>query len=104
VAGVGHLVQETGDDHTGRVLGGRAIGRSGDTVCGLHCVRGDEEYEFPNLGIKTGISCLMIWVLKSPRQLLGFGLKIKQSSVYRLRHKTNGVSTTRDLVLRLAEA
>jgi hypothetical protein len=67
VAGVGHLVQETGDNHTGRVLGGRAIGKSDDTVCGLHYARGDEEHEFPNLGIKTGISCLMICVLKSPR-------------------------------------
>ncbi len=32
--------------HTGRVLGGRAIERSGGVVCGLHCARGDEERWF----------------------------------------------------------
>jgi hypothetical protein len=46
VAGVGDLVQRTGDGHTGRVLGSRAIERSGGTVCGLHRARGDEECGF----------------------------------------------------------
>jgi hypothetical protein len=46
VVGVGDLVQRTGDGHTGRVLGGRMIERSGGTVCGLHRARGDEEREF----------------------------------------------------------
>jgi hypothetical protein len=46
VAGVGDLVQRTGDGHTCRILGGRAIERSGGAVCGLHCARGDEEREF----------------------------------------------------------
>jgi hypothetical protein len=46
VAGVGDLVQRTGDSCTGRVLGGRAIERSGGTVCDLHRARGDEEREF----------------------------------------------------------
>jgi hypothetical protein len=32
LAGVGDLVQRTGDGHTGRVLGGRVIERSGNTV------------------------------------------------------------------------
>jgi hypothetical protein len=41
VAGVGDLVQRTGDGRTGRVLGGRAIERSGGAVCGLHLARGD---------------------------------------------------------------
>jgi hypothetical protein len=41
VAGVGDLVQRTGDGRTGRVLGGRAVERSGDVVCGLHLARGD---------------------------------------------------------------
>jgi hypothetical protein len=31
---------------TGRVLDGRGIRRSGDTVCGLHRACGDEEREF----------------------------------------------------------
>jgi hypothetical protein len=46
VAGVGDLVQRTGDGRTGRVLDGRAIERSGGTVCGLHRACGDEEHEF----------------------------------------------------------
>jgi hypothetical protein len=41
VAGVGNLVQRTGDGRTGRVLGGRAVERSGGAVCGLHLARGD---------------------------------------------------------------
>jgi hypothetical protein len=41
VARVGDLVQMTGDGRTGRVLGGRAIERSGGIVCGLHLARGD---------------------------------------------------------------
>jgi hypothetical protein len=41
VAGVGDLVQNTGDSRTGWVLGGRAVERSGGAVCGLHLVRGD---------------------------------------------------------------
>jgi hypothetical protein len=46
VAGVGDLVQSTGDGHTGQVLGGRAIERSGGTVCSLHHARGDEQRGF----------------------------------------------------------
>jgi hypothetical protein len=41
VAGVGDLVQRTGDDRTGRVLGGWAVERSGGAVCGLHLAHGD---------------------------------------------------------------
>jgi hypothetical protein len=46
VAGVGDLVQRIGDGHTGQILGGQAIERSGGTVCGLHHTRGDEERGF----------------------------------------------------------
>jgi hypothetical protein len=46
MAGVGDLVQRTGDDRTDRILGGWAIERSGGTVCGLHCACGDEKREF----------------------------------------------------------
>jgi hypothetical protein len=46
VAGVGDRVQRTGDGRIGRVLGGRAVERSGGTVCGLHRACGDEEHEF----------------------------------------------------------
>jgi hypothetical protein len=41
VAGVEDLVQRTGDDRIGRVLGGRAVERSGGVVCGPHLTRGD---------------------------------------------------------------
>jgi hypothetical protein len=46
VVGVGDLVQRIGDGRTGRILDDRAIERSGDAVCGLHCARGDEECGF----------------------------------------------------------
>jgi hypothetical protein len=37
---------------TSRVLGGRTIKMSGDTVCGLHRAHGDEEREFLGLASK----------------------------------------------------
>jgi hypothetical protein len=46
VAGVGDLVQRTGDGHTGRVLDGRAIERLGGAVCGPHHSCGDNERGF----------------------------------------------------------
>jgi hypothetical protein len=46
MAGVGDLVQRTGDGRTCRVLSGRAVKRSGGAVCGLHLACGDEEREF----------------------------------------------------------
>jgi hypothetical protein len=46
VAGVGDLVQRTGDGRTGRVLGGRAIERSGGAVCGLHRAHSGKESVF----------------------------------------------------------
>jgi hypothetical protein len=38
--------EDRGWSNTGRILGGRAIGRSGDAVCGLYRAHGDEEREF----------------------------------------------------------
>jgi hypothetical protein len=46
MAEVGDLVQRTEDGRTGRVLGGRAILRSGNVVCGLHRARGDKKRGF----------------------------------------------------------
>jgi hypothetical protein len=46
MAGVGDLVQWTGDGRTGRVLGSRVIERSSGVVCGLHRARGDEKHSF----------------------------------------------------------
>jgi hypothetical protein len=37
---------EDRDGRTGRVLGGRAVERSGGTVCDLHLARGDKEHGF----------------------------------------------------------
>jgi hypothetical protein len=41
MAGVGDLVQRNEDGSTGRVLGGRAVERSGGGVCDRHLTRGD---------------------------------------------------------------
>jgi hypothetical protein len=38
--------EDRGSSRTGRVLGARAVGRSGDVVCSLHRAQGDEECEF----------------------------------------------------------
>jgi hypothetical protein len=46
MVGVGDLVQKTGNDHTGSVLGSQVIERSGGAVCGLHHAHGDEEHGF----------------------------------------------------------
>jgi hypothetical protein len=53
VAGVGDLVQRTGDGRTGRVHDGRAIERSGSIVYGLHRAREDEECRFLSLASKS---------------------------------------------------
>jgi hypothetical protein len=39
-------VEDQGWSDTYRVLDGRTIGRSGDTVCGLHRAHRDEEHDF----------------------------------------------------------
>jgi hypothetical protein len=57
---------------------------------------------FPGLGLKTGSSDLEIWASKSPRRFLGLGLKTKQASVCRLRHKTDGWWSARDMCRDLA--
>jgi hypothetical protein len=41
VTEVEDLMQRTEDDRTGRILGGRAVKRSGGAVCGLHLARRD---------------------------------------------------------------
>jgi hypothetical protein len=52
---------------------------------------------FPGLSVKIGSSGLVICVSKSPRRFLGLGIKIKQTSVCRLRHTTDGERSTRDM-------
>jgi hypothetical protein len=46
MAGLGDLVQRTGDSHTSWVLDGRAVERLGGTVCGLHRAHGEKEHTF----------------------------------------------------------
>jgi hypothetical protein len=46
VTEVGDLLRRTGDVHTGRILDGLMIKRSGDVMYGLHRARGDEERGF----------------------------------------------------------
>jgi hypothetical protein len=46
MAGVGDLVRRIGDDHTGWVLGGWTVERSGDSMCGPHHAHEDEEHMF----------------------------------------------------------
>jgi hypothetical protein len=41
MAGVGDLVQRTGDGRTDRVLGGQVVERLSGAVCGLHLTRED---------------------------------------------------------------
>jgi hypothetical protein len=58
---------------------------------------------FPGLSLKTGSFDLVIWASKSPRWILGLGLKTKWASVCRLRHKIDGgrlaSDTRRDLAV-----
>jgi hypothetical protein len=51
---------------------------------------------FPGLGLKIGSFDLVIYASKSLRQFLGLGLKTRQASVCRLRHKTDGGRSARD--------
>jgi hypothetical protein len=81
---------------TGRVLGGRTIRRSGDTMCGLCRTQGDEEHDFlglaskpwsggfPGTDLKNSSSGLVIWASKSPRQFLDLGLKTKRVTARRV--------------------
>jgi hypothetical protein len=46
VAGVGDLVQRTGDGRTSQVLSCWTIGSLGNTMCGLHRAREDEERRY----------------------------------------------------------
>jgi hypothetical protein len=45
-------IEDLGWSSTGRVLGSRMIGRSGDAVCGLHRAQEDEEHGFLDLASK----------------------------------------------------
>jgi hypothetical protein len=80
-------VQRTGDGRTGRVLGGRTIGMSGDIMCSLHRTRGDEERMFlgsaskprstvsPGLASKLMATVLVVWPQNHSLGFPGLGLK-----------------------------
>jgi hypothetical protein len=58
--------------------------------------------EFSGLDLKFDSFGLVIWASKSLRRFLDLDLKIKQASVYRLRHKTNGGRSAWDMRQNLA--
>jgi hypothetical protein len=60
---------------TGRVLGGWAIGRSNNTVCGLHCAQGDDEHGFFWLSLKTKVDGFSRFGFKT----CGFRFNLKTS-------------------------
>jgi hypothetical protein len=68
---------------TCRVLNGRAIKRSGDTVCGLHRAQGDKERGFVGLASKPRSTGFPVWSSKlttavwfGPQNQVGYGLSI----------------------------
>jgi hypothetical protein len=79
--------EDRGWSSTGRVLGGRLIERSGDTVYGLHHAQGDEECRFlglaskprsrvsPSLASKQVATVLVVWPQNHSLRFLGLGLK-----------------------------
>jgi hypothetical protein len=70
---VGEQVQRTEDGHTGQVLSGRMIGRSGDAVCGVHRARGAR---VSWLSLKTKVYDLsVVWPQNHWDGFLRFGLK-----------------------------
>jgi hypothetical protein len=55
------VAEDRGCSSTGQVLGGRTIGRSGDTMCGLHRVK---ERVFLSLASKPRLTGFLIWTSK----------------------------------------
>jgi hypothetical protein len=91
MAGVGDLVQRTGDGYTGRVIGARAIERSGGVVCGLHHARGGKERGFlvePQNQVLPFVNGLASKPLI--RFLISLGLKIDGDGFLRYGLKTDG--------------
>jgi hypothetical protein len=59
--------EDPGCSSTGRVLDGRTIERSGDTVCSLHHPQGGEEHGFLGLASKPRLT--VFWFGPQNRQL-----------------------------------
>jgi hypothetical protein len=62
-------VQRSRDGHTGRVLSGRTIERSGGIVCDLHRARGDEERGFLGSASKPRSTVCEWFGLKTTRMV-----------------------------------
>jgi hypothetical protein len=102
---VGDLMQRTGDDQAqvGYSVAGRSGGRMMSCViCTMHMEMRSTSFlvepqnqgrRFPDLGLKTDSSNLMILASKSPRRFFHLCLKIKQTSVCWLHRKTDGGRT-----------
>jgi hypothetical protein len=102
---VGDLIQRTGDGQAqvGYSVAGRSGGRMMSCViCTMHMEMRNTSFlvepqnqgrRFPDLGLKTDSSNLMILVSKSPRRFFRLCLKTKQTSVYWLHRKTDGGRT-----------
>jgi hypothetical protein len=67
MAGVGDLVQRTEDGRTARILGSRAVKRSGRAVRGLHLAREDEERGFLGWALKPRLLVCEWFDLKTTR-------------------------------------
>jgi hypothetical protein len=67
VVEVGDLVQRTDDGCTGRILGGQAVKRSGDAVCGLHRACADEVRMFLGWASKLRLTVCEWFGLKTTR-------------------------------------
>jgi hypothetical protein len=65
--------EDRGWSSTGRVLGGRTIGRSGDAVCGLHRAHRDEECWFLRCDLKARLSGFPVWASKPTTVVCWFG-------------------------------
>jgi hypothetical protein len=79
---------------TGRVLGGRMIGRSGDIVCGLHRAQGDEECGFLSLASKPRSTVSQFGPQNQQLRFGDLGLKITTMVSWfgPLNHASNGLS------------
>jgi hypothetical protein len=88
---VGDLVQRIRNGRTGRVLSGRVIKRSGETVCGLHRAREDEKRGF--FSIKTKVYGLsVVWPQNHWDNFVRFDLKTGGNIFSRFGLKTGGSS------------
>jgi hypothetical protein len=91
MAGVGDLVQRTGDGRTGRILSGWAIKILGGAVCSLHRAHGDEKHGFFGGVSKSRLTVCQWFGLKTGGDgFLRFGLKTSGDGFSRFGLKTGG--------------